>query len=140
MRSPFGPPEGDGSVFHTLRELEESLYRPLTRFNTAHMESLLAPEFIEFGTSGRVWTRGQIIRTGRVRIAARLPLPDFAVVSLSEEVALVTYRSEMGVNFVDVANRSSLWRRGPNGWQLVFHQGTSTNRRQGTVPPELSGD
>lgn len=125
-----GPELGDESVFSTLKRLEESLYRPLTRFDREYMEELLAPDFIEMGTSGRIWTRGQIIRTTPVRIAAKFPLPDFGVHLVTNDVALVTYRSEMGVEFKEAANRSSVWRRGRDGaWRLVFHQGTPTNIR-----------
>lgn len=120
---------GDESVFHTLRRLEESLYIPGTRFDQEYMEDLLAPDFLEFGSSGRVWTRGQIIRTQHVQIGARLPLPDFGLLMVSTDVALVTYRSEMGLDYADAANRSSIWRRTLEGWKLVFHQATPTNRR-----------
>lgn len=63
-------------------------------------------------------------------IAAKLPLPEFGVHLMTDEVALVTYRTEMGVDFKEAANRSSIWRRGRDGaWKLVFHQGTPTTRR-----------
>src|SRR5690606_5959943 len=101
-----------------LQRLEESLYRPLTRFDPEYMEELLAPDFIEFGSSGRIWTRGQIIRTSPVRIAARFPLPDFGVHLLTPDVALVTYRSETGVDFKEAVNRASIWRRTHGGWRL----------------------
>lgn len=117
------------SVFRTLKSLEESLYQPDTRFDREYLENILAPDFIEFGSSGRVWTRGQIIRTPQVAIGVRLPLPEFGLQMVSEDVALVTYRSEMGLDYADAANRSSIWRRTVDGWQLVFHQATPTNRR-----------
>lgn len=127
---PSGSTEAEESVLHTLKRLEESLYRPLTRFDPEYMEELLASDFVEMGSSGRIWARHQIIRTQPVPIAAKLPLPEFGVHLVTDEVALVTYRTEMGVDFKEAANRSSIWRRGRDGtWKLVFHQGTPTTRR-----------
>jgi hypothetical protein len=120
----------DADVFTVLQRLEESLYLPETRFDQQYMDELLAPEFVEFGSSGRVWNRMQIIRTDPVEIAAKLPLPDLEIRLLGVEVALVTYRTEMGLDFATAANRSSVWRFYPDGkWRLVEHQATPTNRR-----------
>ena len=122
MNSPFEL--GDERVFETLHRLEHSLYHPETRFDQGYMDELLGVEYVEFGSSGRVWTRSQIIRTDPVDIAARLPLPEFQVQMLGGDVALVTYRSEMGLDFATCANRSSVWQRESDGrWRLVFHQG-----------------
>ncbi|HEX6945960.1 MAG TPA: DUF4440 domain-containing protein [Acidimicrobiia bacterium] len=122
--------ESPNQVLRTLQQLEESLYEPSTRFDEAYMEELLAPDYMEFGSSGRVWTRGQIIRTQPVDIDARLPLPDFEVRLLGDEVALVTYRTEMGIDYATAANRCSVWKKWSDGrWRLVFHQATPTNRR-----------
>jgi hypothetical protein len=119
-----------GSVFLALQHLEESLYLPQTRFDSEYMEGLLSPDFVEFGSSGRVWSRGQIIRTDPVDIQARLPLPEFEVRMLGSDVALVTYRTEMGIDYATAANRCSVWKRWSDGrWRLVFHQATPTNRR-----------
>ena len=128
MDSPFE--RSDETVFATLHRLEHSLYDPETRFDEEYMDELLGPDYVEFGSSGRVWTRGQIIRTDPVEIAARLPLPEFQVRMLGPDVALVTYRSEMGLDFSTAANRSSVWQFDSTGhWRLTFHQATPTNRR-----------
>src|SRR5690606_28971555 len=92
-----------GSVFLALQHLEESLYVPQTRFDSEYMEGLLSPDFVEFGSSGRVWSRSQIIRTDPVDIQARLPLPEFEVRMLGSDVALVTYRTEMGIDYATAA-------------------------------------
>ncbi len=111
-----------------LRELEESLWRPLTRFDRDYMESVLADGFVEFGRSGRVYTRDEIIAVPVGDFATRLPLPGFTVRVLTEDVAIATYRSEVRyATETLIANRMSLWRRDPVlGWQLEFHQGTPT--------------
>ena len=108
-----------------LRRLEESLWRPETRFNRDHMDEVLAPDFFEFGRSGRVYRREDTLDVPVQPIEATPRLTKFAVRSISADVALVTYVSEVTYAEVkEVANRSSLWSRHAGGWRLRFHQGT----------------
>jgi ribonuclease HI len=115
----------DGRDSATLRGLEESLWRPQTRFDREYLEQILAPDFVEHGRSGRRYARQDVVDTMPVEFAARLPLPDFEVREIADDVALVTYRSEVryGEN-LETANRCSIWRRSSGGWVLEFHQGT----------------
>jgi hypothetical protein len=119
------PIEISGEDHDGLRRLEESLWQAQHRFDRAHMENTLAPDFFEFGRSGRVYRTEDTLGVPFEPSEAKLPLPNFAVRMISADVALVTYVSE--VKFSDVtetANRSSLWSRYPAGWKLRFHQGT----------------
>jgi hypothetical protein len=108
-----------------LRCLEESLWRAETRFDRDHMNEVLAPDFLEFGRSGRVYRREDTLDVPAQRIDVTLPLGKFAVRSIAADVALVTYVSEVTYGEVnEVANRSSLWSRHAGGWRIRFHQGT----------------
>ena len=108
-----------------LRRLEESLWRTDTRFDAGHLEEILAPDFLESGRSGRVYSRSDILAMEAQEIRARLPLQGFRVSIIGDDVRLVTYVSEVEAGGeVQVANRSSLWQRTPAGWRLAFHQGT----------------
>lgn len=118
----------DVEVTTELRRLEESLWREETRFDRDYMDTLLAPGFVEFGRSGRIWTREAMLTTPRRKIGARLPLPKFGIRMLTDDIALVTYRSEGLEDDVEVGNRASIWRRTEDGWKLEFHQGTPTAR------------
>lgn len=113
--------------YEELRQLEESLWVAKTRFNREYMESVLAPEFFEFGRSGQTYTRERILtfppEDQRI-IDAKLPLKDFEVHLIKPDVVLVTYISERIVDRLEISNRSSLWVRTSAGWQLRFHQGT----------------
>ena len=80
---------------------------------------LIADDFVEFGRSGRVWTRNSIRGMLEGPLAAPMPIDRFGVARLADDVALVTYRGAM-------ANRSSVWVRRGGRWQLRFHQGTPT--------------
>ncbi len=107
-----------------LRALEESLWRPETRFNQDYMSRILSPDFIEFGRSGRVYQRADTLNTPEGPIKAKMPLENLDVRLIDANVALVTYISREEYGQVRVSNRSSIWSRTEDGWRIRFHQGT----------------
>jgi hypothetical protein len=106
----------------TLTALEWSLWHPGTRFDPAYMDQVLAPDFLEFGRSGRVWTRHATLAVPRQDFDATLT--GLTVARVAGDVALVTYVSEARFDQVERANRASLWRCDARRWRLRFHQGT----------------
>jgi hypothetical protein len=113
-----------------VEELERSLLRPAVRGSAEALEALLAPEFLEFGGSGRVYDRRQIVEAlladpGTEEIEAGAHA--FATRLLADGVVLLTYRTRrvdpVGGERYDVL-RSSIWRRDGETWRLVFHQAT----------------
>jgi hypothetical protein len=109
-----------------LRELEESLLQPAVRRDREHLSALLAEEFREFGSSGRVFSRSEILEELESEPERELTLKDFACEAVGAEVVLVTYTSvrvEAGA-MPGEALRSSLWVRRAGRWQMLFHQGT----------------
>lgn len=118
----------DTHTSEILRALEESLWRGVTRFDDTLMDQIFAPDMIEFGRSGRIYSRAELLvgSAGQTEINATLPLPDFSVRFLSDDIALVTYTSEIhNGSYVERANRSSIWIQQDAGWRLRFHQGTT---------------
>jgi hypothetical protein len=112
-----------------LEQLETSLWREDSRFDRALMEPIFAPDFIEFGRSGRIWSRDECLSAVRRPIGASLPLRDFVVRLIARDAALVTIISEICLaDVMEYSRRSSVWSRagGPAGrpWHLRFHQGT----------------
>ena len=112
-----------------LSALEESLWRPETRYDLAHQDAIFAPDCVEFGRSGKRFARIELIAGAGRNFRAELPLPLFQVRMLSADVALVTYRSKIYADHksgrtCEMANRSSLWVRTGDSWRLHFHQGT----------------
>ena len=101
------------------------MWRPEFRGNREWMDRHLSPDFVEFGQSGRRYSRDEILDLDVDGFVAVLPLRDLAMRSLGPDHVLVTYQSEMdGIR----ANRSSIWRRTDAGWLMEFHQGTRTLR------------
>jgi hypothetical protein len=89
------------------------------------MERVLAADFVEFGRSGRVFSRTESIHVAAQAIGATFPFASLTVYRFDDDVYLVTYISEVTVgDEVERANRSSLWIRSAGEWKLRFHQGT----------------
>jgi hypothetical protein len=112
-----------------LRSLEEKLFEQAVRNTRSSLERLLAPDFREIGSSGRLYGFEEII-TALLQEPAdgtTRTLTDFEIQPLAANVMLATYRSER--NAPDAPSvrslRSSIWRRDADGiWRMVFHQGT----------------
>lgn len=114
-----------------LRVLEESHLRSEVRSSPEALDALLAEEFIEFGSSGRVYDRNAILEAVSGEDAFTWSIEDFAVRLLASGVALATYRlSIRSVEARDprVTLRSSVWVHRSSEWVLVFHQGTLVAR------------
>lgn len=109
---------------HPLAALELTLWRSDTRYDRALMEQTFAPDFREFGRSGRRYTRDDLLPSGGTH-PIDATLHDLTVTAIGPDVALVTYRSEVRrPTHTEWANRSSLWDHTTGRWQLRFHQGT----------------
>ena len=90
------------------------------------MDDILAPDFFEFGRSGRVYRREDTLEVPTQPINAKLPLMDFKARLLDSNVAQVTYISAVTYQGVEeLAHRNSIWSRTEHGWRLRFHQGTA---------------
>lgn len=111
----------------TLRELEESHLRPEFRSSPSSIENLLSADFLEFGSSGRVWDRAAVMASLPSDPAFRWRIEEFAVRLTVPGVAFTTYRlltAPLSQGPVRVTLRSSLWLNREGRWQLAFHQGT----------------
>ena len=112
-------------------ELERSIVEPAYRQSAEMMEELLHPEFVELGSSGRVYDRQDMIEMLTAEVAAEVLIRDFKVHRVNPSAVLVTYRS-IGQSGNE-ARRSSLWVRVGDRWQIRFHQGTRIENSWGRV-------
>jgi hypothetical protein len=107
-----------------LREAEARLLLPEVRSSAAALDVVIAPDFVEFGSSGAVYDRRAVVLAMLKEPQPKIPtLTEFRVRALSADVALVTYRTSGSV-------RSSIWRRENEAWRIVFHQGTPASNPQ----------
>jgi hypothetical protein len=114
------------SLSTLLRDLEVRLLDPDVRRSAAEIDCLLADEFVEFGSSGRVYRKKDC--AGGMP-PARIGISDFQARLLGPGLALVTYRAvnhEPSRPELKHTLRSSIWRLKGGQWQMVFHQGTPT--------------
>jgi hypothetical protein len=115
------PPELAAHLFH----LEQQLLQPSVRRDPVTLTSLLAEDFREFGSSGRIYNRQQIIDALAAESPRTITLSDPLCQQLAEDIALLTYRSTRTIPPPPThALRSSLWINRDNRWQMLFHQGT----------------
>ena len=109
-----------------LRHLEEQLLEPEVRASAERVSALLADDFVEFGSSGQVFDKKQIIELLRQGTPTKRSLSKFESTMLSDNVVLVTYRATRSSKPPVHSLRSSIWRLSNGQWQMVFHQGTLT--------------
>ena len=114
-------------VAEHLRELEQKLHRSSVRKSAEAVDALLRDDFEEYGSSGRVYTKTDIIATLRDQAPRDIEMSHFQSSLLSETVALVRYRATIrdpGSPPV-LSLRSSLWTLEEGAWRMLFHQGTT---------------
>lgn len=101
--------------------LEKELLTPQVRENFFTLDSILAPDFFEFGSSGTIWRKKDAVEGG---LSLReMTLSDFDIHPLAEGVMLATYHVHDKTRNQKTL-RSSIWRKNEDQWQLFFHQGT----------------
>ena len=112
-------------VLDELRELEPLFHRYGPDATAADVDATMAPEFWEIGASGQRYGRAFV----RDTVVERLRNPgddpwtcsEFGLTELAQHVFLLTYVLEQAERRT---MRSTIWRRDPDGWRVVFHQGT----------------
>jgi hypothetical protein len=115
-----------------LRGLETELHTIEVRRNRQRMETLLHPDFVEFGRSGKRYTRADTLgEFGPTSVLPAVRSGNFGLAVLGEGIALMTYTSahEDSDGKSRHTLRSSVWVHTEVGWQMRFHQGTPTARR-----------
>lgn len=125
----------DLMLLDELRNLETELHTIEARGNRQRMEALLHPDFVEFGRSGRRYTRADILNEfAPTSVFPTVRSGNFDLAVLAEGVALLTYASAHEDADGEQSRhtlRSSVWVRTKLGWQMRFHQGTPTADRIG---------
>jgi hypothetical protein len=117
--------DSQAELAELLLKLEQRLMDPAFRKDRAQVSALVAEGFREFGSSGRVWSRDEILNPSETGQPAPL-VEDFTINTIVPELVQVTYRTLKTIlgGTPQAALRSSLWIRRGDGWQMLFHQGT----------------
>lgn len=108
-----------------IHELEARLLSREIRSDQASLMALLADDFVEFGASGNVWKKAQVLSDLQSEVFVARTISDFKVAELADGVVLATYLCRSASAEGQARSlRSSIWRRHLDSWQMVFHQGT----------------
>jgi len=113
------------SDLRAVETLERRLLMPSVRRSSEELNSLLADEFVEIGSSGRIWSKDEIVEELLNSPSCEVEIDSVHARHIAENAVLITYRSwRVGEEHRAVALRSSIWRRRGRSWRLMFHQGT----------------
>jgi hypothetical protein len=126
-------------VLEELRRLEPIFHTKEFGTTVAECERRMAADYFEVGASGRRYSREFIL----ARLAEMAPedaaaagweCTDFGLRRLGAETFLMTYTLRQ---WQRVTRRATVWRKGSEGWQVMYHQGTiATGREDDTLPAE----
>ena len=133
-----------GALLDSLRKLELETHQPHVRADHCRLGRLLHPNFFEVGRSGAVYSRESVLAEfSNDPPSYRVWSQDFQIEPLTENLALLTYRSAHVADDGTLERhtlRASLWQRTDRGWQLRFHQGTPAGGvRKTSVNNSLGG-
>lgn len=120
------------NVKEILIELELSLHTKEVRSSRAALNDLLADEFREIGASGMYFGKQEVLDDLPEENGITIKANDIEFRQLSSEVAHITYRADFirtNGNLLRTSYRTSVWKFNGLKWQMVFHQGTLTERK-----------
>ena len=111
----------ESSITAQLRKLEERFLIPEMRASPNALAELIADEFTEIGSSGRKFSRQEVVEVLKHEKAGKRSIEEFQSFPLSSDIVLVVYRV---IHENKVSLRSSIWKSFDGQWKIVFHQGT----------------
>ena len=110
----------------SIEALERSLLDSSIRQSTEQLGKLIADDFLEFGSSGKIYNKQDCFKPDEY--PRKFVVSDFKIKELSKDVTLATYKTtEDGI----ASLRSSIWQRYGDEWKMIFHQGTKCEVEDG---------
>jgi len=113
------------AIQQELEAREPIFHRPEFGTTRAAFEAMTAEDFWETGASGRRYSRAYVLDILEERHSAprdeKLQAEDFYCQRIAPDNYLLTYTLHQSSR---VTRRATLWRRVPQGWVIVYHQGT----------------
>ncbi len=113
------------SVLEDLKRREPIFHHPETGTTRVDFDGMMDPGFWEVGASGRRYSRDYVLEVLEQR--SRKPRSevwqtrDFHCMRIAADNYLLTYTLDQGGR---LSRRATLWRRTPDGWRILYHQGT----------------
>jgi hypothetical protein len=114
------------AILADLSSREPIFHRPEFGTTRADFDNLMVEDYWETGASGRRYERARILDLLESRYSA--PQTDvwetsgFHCRKLAEDVYLLT--CTLLQDKTRLTRRATIWQRTPEGWKIVYHQGT----------------
>lgn len=111
----------------TLASLEKSLWDKDLHFESDDVNYTLTAKFVEDDRSGQRHERtSEFVAEKRAQLSeVKLPLSDYSVELVAEDMAMVTYMCEVRFDgTLEILHCVSLWAKIGSLWQLQLHQTT----------------
>jgi hypothetical protein len=119
------PPEL-AEILADLSSREPIFHRPEFGTSRADFERMTVDDFWEVGASGARYSRKFVLDELERRYAKQQAdvweTSDFFCRHLGPDVYLLTYN--LVQDETRSTRRSTIWQRTPDGWKIVYHQGT----------------
>lgn len=120
--------DNDSEVDDIASELalrEPLFHNPEFGTTRQDFDRMMADEFWEVGASGQIYSRSFVLDTLERRheqpVTEDFQVTGFACQQIAADLFLATYTLNQSGR---ISRRASLWRQAPEGWRVVYHQGT----------------
>ena len=98
-----------------------------TRKNKNELEKLISKDFIEYGSSGLIYSYDETINGLLNETEEKIyKIIKMETKIISKNIVMVLYIIDINGN---ISNRSSIWKKENNEWKIIFHQGTKVNKK-----------
>jgi hypothetical protein len=111
-----------------INALELSFFDFGVRHSIDKLNELIADNFVEYGRSGKVLNKKDIISLLLNTEPPAAKLENFKIKNLSDDFLLVNYISIINKKdkLAEKTLRTSIWKLYGEKWKVIFHQGTPT--------------
>ena len=125
-------------ILEELRAREPIFHTRAFGLTPEEFERNTTPDYWEVGASGRLYSRELILDLARKQpqhfvdaSEAGWRTEDFDLIQLGPQTYLVTYTLDQNGRRT---RRSTIWQREPDGWKILYHQGTIISDEEIDVP------
>ena len=124
-------------ILDELRQREPIFHAPLFGTSAADYERSTATDYWEVGASGRRYSRDFILQSLSDNPPASADslgwrTCDHALRRLGPDTYLLTYVLHQADR---ITRRATLWQSSPDGWRILYHQGTVVLAEEDDVAP-----
>ncbi|MFK7861179.1 MAG: DUF4440 domain-containing protein [Granulosicoccus sp.] len=114
------------SSLQLMLNIEKQHLDETVRSSAEQLGALLCDDFREFGKSGRIFDKAEILMSVTNSIAvADYDIQNYQIVQLGDGHILATYKLlERQGELLRWTLRSTVWKLVDTKWRMLFHQGT----------------